>query len=296
MTDTAIVPTSQLIVQAVEPGKPIVANYDELEAWVDSQIAAYAELVVTPDYVKQAKNDRAECNAIDKRINDARLGAQRVAMEPVEDMKARLEPIREKVRKAAGNIDRQIKAFEDKEKDDKRAAIEAHWNAFAGILAEHTPFEVVFDPKWLNKTPTLKTVCEEIERIVEKAAADEATLSELALAYPEDAKARFLATLDLAAAIQHSKDLEAQHANTVAFETSKAGISATRAPAPPAFEDMRPGDPVSFEGAVGPTASAPGATLTPPRTWTVEVFCTRAQLDGMIDYLKVQGITGRAVG
>lgn len=268
-------------ITSMQPGTSIEANFEVIEAKIAEIVDMYSGVVVSLDYLPDAKKDRAWLNGLVKSVEQRRIEAKNAYLAPYNAFEAQVKHLLAPVREASANLDRQIKELEEQEKLRKRQLLLEHYEEYAGILADAVPFERIEDPKWLNKTVDLMSAYSAIERIVEKIIDDETTLDSLSLAHPTEAKAEFFATLDLARAIARSKEIDEQIERTRRFDEEKAANRASLEAAPP--------EPVP-EPLPEPTPA-----LEAPATWHLEVTCTRAQLDTLIAYLREQGITGRAV-
>jgi hypothetical protein len=260
-----------LVIISEHPGEGIEANFGALKAHLDGILANYVGAVVTEEYVPQAKKDRAYLNGLSASLEQRRKEVKQRYMAPVTAFEAKVAELVAPIREASTAIDTQVKAFEDRERADKRAELVKHYNDFAGALAEAVPFERIEDPKWTNKTCNLMTAFAEIEAGIERRVKDEATLTELNLPHAVEAKAEYFATLDLSRAIARSKEIDAQLEAAAKVEAAKVEAAAYRAE-PEAVEPSSP----------------PGAV-----EWTFTIRCTRAQLDAILATVKTMGLHGR---
>lgn len=284
---------TELVITSMEPGAEIVANFDALKAHILSIVADYDGMTLVLEDVPTAKKNRAYLNGLSKSLDQRRLDAKKLYMRPVDAFEAKVRELIAPIHDASNLLDEQIKAFEAEAKADKRAEIVKHWEEYAGALADAIPFETIEDASWLNQSESLMTVFAKLEKIVERIAADEATLTDLSLSHPIEAKAELLATLDLSKAIARSKTLDAQEERARALEAEKAAIAAARKepkavgrdypdPTPDAL-DMP--EPVCVEPEISPGRFA----------WLLTFTCTRSQLALVLADLKGRGITGKAV-
>ena len=145
-------------------------NFEALNAALDSRLAAYKTLVYTEDQIGMAKKDRAALNSLKKAINDRRLELKKEFCEPYDVFAAQVKELTVKIDEASGSIDSQVKAFEQKEKEDKKIRIFEWWEE-NGAKSYKIPADSVFDEKFLNKSvseaqwmSTLTARAEEIDR------------------------------------------------------------------------------------------------------------------------------------
>lgn len=131
----------------------IETNLTELEKIVDESLEKYRGLVVTEDAIGEAKKTRSDLNALKKTANDWRIKKEKEFNEPFAQVKAQVKRICDNIDNVNGEIDKQIKGFEEAQKEEKRAAIEAWWKENG---KKTVPLEKVWDERYLNKTFTEK--------------------------------------------------------------------------------------------------------------------------------------------
>lgn len=182
-------------------------NKEELEAAVRQKIADYENVVYTEDNIQQAKSDRAELNKLTKAIEDRRKAVKKKINEPYDIFEAELKDILALIEKPVAIIDTQVKAFEDRQKDDKKQQIIAVYEEIIGDLKDVLPFEKVFDSRYLNKTYKLGTAQQEVRDKVQKVKTDLETIDSLDSRYKLNAKDIYIKTLDLSKALAENKRL-----------------------------------------------------------------------------------------
>lgn len=298
------------------PGSAIEANFDAIRARIAGIVELYEGTVVTPAYLTGAKRDRAYLNSLEKEISQRRIEMKRTYMAPVVAFEAKVAELIAPIKDASTAIDAQIKAIEEQERADKRAALSAHWSEYAGVLADAVPFEQVEQQAWLLKSTPLGKAKDEIEARVERIAREDATLSELGLSHQVEAKAAYLATLDMSAAIARSKELDAQEERARRLDAEKAEIAAAATAAtipdvaePPCPCCSEPGTPArsNIEGSewvcdcachpwveTAPPVAAPVAPAEEVITYAFTITCTRSQLDAITAYANSLGLHGNA--
>ena len=182
-------------------------NKEELEAAVRHKIAAYQNVVYTEDNMKQAKADRAELNKLTKAIEERRKMVKKIINEPYYVFEAELKEILVLIQETVCIIDRQVKAIEDQQKEEKKKSIQKSYDEVIGDLAEVLPFERVFDIRYLNQTYKLATAQAEVKAKVEKVRTDLETIDSLESKYKLNAKDVYIKTLDLSKALAENKRL-----------------------------------------------------------------------------------------
>ena len=206
----------------------IKRNKEELEAAVRHKIAAYQNVVYTEDNMKQAKADRAELNKLTKAIEERRKMVKKIINEPYDVFEAELKEILALIQEPVGIIDRQVKAFEDQQKEEKKKSIQKSYDEVIGDLAEVLPFERVFDIRYLNQTYKLATAQAEVKAKVEKVRTDLETIDSLESKYKLNAKDVYIKTLDLSKALAENKRLSDLEEKLEAEKRRKAEEEAER--------------------------------------------------------------------
>lgn len=150
VVETAVVPAGKMEFRLINPTEDgflrrIQWNKEELEAAVRAKIAGYENVVYTEENIKAAKNDRAELNKLIKAIEERRKQVKNIINEPYAVFEAELKEITALINEPVALIDQQVKAFEEKQKEEKKAAIKATYDENIGDLAEVLPFEKIFD-------------------------------------------------------------------------------------------------------------------------------------------------------
>lgn len=209
--------TEVLNAEVLEPGVSIectsgtiAANFDAMEARVDAILADYEgwePSADSADDVKQCKAQRKYLNALAKEIDERRKAVKREYLRPLDAFEDRANGIRDKIRTVSARLDAVAKEAEQAERDAKEAELFAHYEAYAGLLLPVVPYERLADPKWLNKTTSIRKAMEELEAKVDRIAKDWESLKALPLEFYEQAEARFFDVLDLGEAVSYNAKL-----------------------------------------------------------------------------------------
>ena len=203
-------------------------NKEELEAAVRQKMANYENVVYTEDNMKQAKADRAELNGLIKDIEDRRKIVKKIINEPYILFEAELKDILALIQEPVGLIDKQVKAFEDQQKEEKKSKIRAAYDEVIGDLESVLPFDKVFDNRYLNQTYKLATAQADIKSKVEKVRTDLETIDSLESKYKLNAKDVYIKTLDLSKALAENKRLSDLEEKLEAEKRRKAEEEAER--------------------------------------------------------------------
>lgn len=233
VVETAVVPAGKMEFRLINPTEDgflrrIQWNKEELEAAVRAKIAGYENVVYTEKNIKAAKNDRAELNKLIKAIEERRKQVKNIINEPYAVFEAELKEITALINEPVALIDQQVKAFEEKQKEEKKAAIKATYDENIGDLAEVLPFEKIFDSRYLNQTYKLATAQKEIVNRIDTVKTDLETIDSLDSKYKLNAKDVYIKTLDLSKALAENKRLADLEEKLEADKRRKAEEEAER--------------------------------------------------------------------
>lgn len=211
----------ELKVKELDFPKLIEFNFEELKAEISSKAALYKNMVYTDDSIKQAKADKAALNKFITALEDKRKEVKKQCLQPYEAFEKQMKELVAIVNEPVQLIDEQVKAYEDKQKEEKLEQIKEYWES-----TEHPEWlqcKQIFDQRWLNTTFSLKKVQEAIDERLAQIAADVKTLESL----PEfsfEAVEVYKQTLDLNRAIAEGQRLADIQKRKAEAEAEKARI------------------------------------------------------------------------
>ena len=168
------------LISRQEPGIATIVNFQELKQALEQQLEVYKSLAYSQDSVKAAKKDKAMLNKLKKAIDDKRKEIKKIYMQPYTVVEAQAKElialIDEPLALIAGFIARE--EAEEKEVRRKDVATYFYQNAAAlGDLAESIFVNPAFyDPKWENKSTTVKAYQSAITEKINTAAIDISTI------------------------------------------------------------------------------------------------------------------------
>lgn len=143
-----------------------IENFAELKTALSDELMKYKGLVYTDETMPEAKKDRAKLNAFKERLNKARIAQKKAALlNQYETFEKQCRELEALVLEPIGEIDAQIKAYEEKQKAEKTVKLrELYFKHFDGIKC-FADFDLVLrqNEKWLNLTCSLKRAEEEME-------------------------------------------------------------------------------------------------------------------------------------
>lgn len=159
-----------------------IANLEALKAELAPKLEYYNNLVVTPDSIKAAKNDKANLNKLRTAIEDQRKAAKRQYLEPYNILEAQCKEVTALIDAPIEAIDKQLKVFDEIEKNEKFTELNA---AFAELNApDWIDINDVLNPKWENKTQKVDALKTEMKANIDKLLTDYAQLEKLYENFP----------------------------------------------------------------------------------------------------------------
>jgi len=219
------------ISELVLPDK-ITFNYDELKAELTEKVKTYETIVYDDAQIKEAKADKANLNKLKKALNDERIRLEREYMMPFNTFKTQVNDLIETISKPIEVIDNQVKAYEDKCKQDKKDEIMEYFNGLE--KPDMLTLIKIWDEKWLNASVTMKQVKDAIQAAIDKVNTELETLKAL----PEfsfEAIEEYSRTLDINKAIaegQRLADIQRRKAEAEAKAEAEKAAQATPTPEP----------------------------------------------------------------
>lgn len=265
-----------LQVQVVAPALAAPStNLDEVQANIDGLLAMYTGRVYTADEIKGAKADRAQVNHWNDQLNKAAQALKKHYLAALDAPLRRITAMQAQLKECSAAIDRQVKAVEEGEREEKRRALEMIYHDAAGEDLELLiPFDRVLEKRWLNKTVSLSAAGRELRKALET---HREALRIIRTTCGEDAEActtEYLRDLSLNAAMtERQRRQDARAAQAQAEAARKAAEQARRAAPviiPPTEEERA----IRAEAAQAAQASA---FVTPEGRLDTELLQTFAQ-------------------
>lgn len=162
----------ELKVEEIKELAPVRFNYEDIKKWVTEKTAEYKSVVYTPETISLAKQDRATLNKVSDAINNEKKRIKNELLKPYVDFENKCKELMAIVDDASKTIDKQVKSFEEKEQNEKKEEIRNIFNTYIGDFKELIDFDNIFNPRWINKTYTMKKIEEEIKHLINKTTDD----------------------------------------------------------------------------------------------------------------------------
>ncbi len=268
--------------------KKIDFNAEELKAQLAERLGYYDNLVVTEDAVKDAKADRAALNKLKTAMESRRKEVKAACNAPYESFKRQYDEVLAMIQKPINAIDKQIRAFDDKRKDEKLQTITDFWNQNVGECASYVSFKQVFDTKWLNATFPMGDIHNAIMAAFIKTEDDVRAIRDLHSEFETAALDEYAQTHSITAAIGKIRRLEERRAaeqakaQTVKTQTANTVLTsqADEMPVAPEIEKV-------------PDTSAKLESTENAETFTVDfrVTATAMQLKALKTFLRENNIS-----
>lgn len=150
--------------------KKIDWNYEELKQEITTRANDYKNLVYTDENIKEAKSDRANLNKFIKVLDAKRKDVKKMMLEPYTEFEGQVKELIGIIGEANDNIDSQVKAYEQKKRDEKLVRVQEIYDEIYGgsdMLSVIT-WERAFKPTYLNATTTLKSIKTEMTELLER--------------------------------------------------------------------------------------------------------------------------------
>lgn len=273
-------------------------NFEELKNEITVASEEYAVSVYTDDAIKAAKADRAKLNKFVDAMEAKRKELKKKVMVPYEQFEKEEKELVAIVQRAIDNIDTQVKDYERRQREEKTAKIREFYDDNIHDIERYLPFERVFKPEYANASMTMKSVKEDILKVIQKVDEGLAILNEVDSPYAGDMKEVFLRTYDIGQAIaernrleaaeQKRKEYEAERAKAKAEQEARRKAEAQAVMAAGKKQEEKTAEPESQQTAV----PVPAVEIVEESIHVLDfrVYATSIQLAGLKQYLKTNGI------
>ena len=189
----------ELKVNEIQIPERITFNFEELKQELTEKLESYQGLVYTDAQIPEAKADLANLRKLKKALNDERIRREREYMKPFNEFKAQVNEVISIIDLPIQLIDRQVSDYVEMKKQQKLEEIEKALTDSG--LTPNIHFDLVFDPKWLNASVSMKVVQAEIS-ILKKQYEQDQEILEALTDFKFEAKLKYQQTFDLRAALQ----------------------------------------------------------------------------------------------
>lgn len=247
-----------------------IENLEQLKAELVPVLEKYNNLVVTEESRTAAKSDKANLNKLKKAITEQRISIKKQYLEPYTLLENQCKEVIALIDEPLQAIDRQLKAFDDKEKYDKKLKLKTAFYQ----MKHHSwiNFEDVLPEKWANKTEKTEKLISEIQTVVDRINAEYDEITEMYTDSP------------LLTAIQERYRTSGNKAETLAYAVTlernqrESNVNTT-------ISNSVSGD-IITPATVQTAVKSDSAMIS----GTFKVTCTEAQLIALRDFMKAEAI------
>lgn len=162
---------NELAVKTTEMTLPkIEFNYDELAENLEENLKKYQGLTFTESTAKDCRATITKLNKGKKLVDDYRKKIKKQLSEPIKEFEADCKKLDARFDEVISPLKEQADKFEEKRKNEKEKEVN---KLVMQSIEEHgydVDFQqlIEFDPKWLNKSTSMKSIQEDIEAQIEQ--------------------------------------------------------------------------------------------------------------------------------
>lgn len=147
-----------IIKEPIEFLNKIETNLDDVIESIKVKIEKYDNLVYTEKDIPEAKKDRANFNKSITVVKNSKRDIKKRLLVPLELLEPKFKEAESLFVTAKDNVDGQLKAFDTRTKEAKRADITKFFNDNVGELGEVLKLADIFDDRWLNSSFKMKDI------------------------------------------------------------------------------------------------------------------------------------------
>ena len=185
-------------------------NYEETKAFLSEKMSEYDGALFSDDSIKYAKAEVAFLRKLKDQMDSERKRVKAAWMAPYEDFKAKVDELMLLVDKPINAINDQVKDYEKRKKEEKKALCRKIYGEEIGDVSEFLTFDRIFNDKWLNVSTSEKAIRDEIRLTAETIAVQLSTIKAMVSDSVDGAVRIFKDTLDFTKAMAYISNYEAQ--------------------------------------------------------------------------------------
>lgn len=196
-------------------------NNEEIKKELALRLEKYKGLTYTDEEIKVAKTDKATLNKFREAIESKRKEIKNQCLAPYEKFETKIKEITKMIDEPILEIDKQVKSFETKQKEEKKETIIGIYNEAIGDLKEVLPLVKLWNERWLNATYSISNVAKDIVSEVERISADLKSLETIETKFHVEMKNKYLETLLMSEALAIKTRLEEQEKRLEALKKAQ---------------------------------------------------------------------------
>ena len=277
--------------------KKIDWNYEELKQEITTRANDYKNLVYTDENIKEAKSDRANLNKFIKVLDAKRKDVKKMMLEPYTEFEGQVKELIGIIGEANNNIDSQVKAYEQKKRDEKLVKVQEIYDGIFGDsdLLSILTWDRVFKPTYLNATTTLKSIKAEMTELLERVTSELDIINNDDGEYQFEMKEAYLKNFSMTDALTVKQKFEENARRKAEYEAKRQAEieerkERERAEAERVASAGKEQTNENAEIAAAKTVNAVEKVTEQLITLEYRVKATAAQLEGLKNYLKSNNI------
>lgn len=206
-------------------------NYAELSDYLQDSLAKYQNMVVVESELPAAKKARADVNRLRDAINSEKIRIKKLWNEPYTLFEDKVKSLLAMCDEASGNIDTQVKDFEQRKADEKLDELKIAFSSMSNDIQDFISFEQIYDKRWLNASIKRDNAIGDMEAAVGRCRNELQAIRALDSPYAAELLEYYATTHDLAGALNKDASLRARaQAEKERREKQEAEMSAFVAP------------------------------------------------------------------
>ena len=203
-------------------------NYEELKADIKDFVDLYKDATLTDESIITGKKELAGLRNIVKEMETRRKEVKNICMIPYKDFEDKVKELTRLIDEPIQDFDKQIKAYEEKKKQEKSLKIQVIYDELAVDVIEYIPLKKIYNPKWENAATSLKSIKEEIASIVDSTNQAIQTITAMNSEHVPKALEQYKIDLSLSNAIQSINNYELQKAEILRKEQERLKLEEER--------------------------------------------------------------------
>lgn len=148
-------------------------NYQGLVAWVNDLVEPYQGQIISEEDIPAVREEMAGLNKVAQALDRARIDTKKEVTAPVTEFERQVNEVKAIVLEARSGLDEQVKAFEEKAREEKKAEVQFIIDDKKDAL-DCSEINIEINPSWLNKSTSLKSVNDQVEALIEAFKRDQA--------------------------------------------------------------------------------------------------------------------------
>lgn len=192
-----------------QPGE-IRFNYEDIKLTLQEKLSIYKDAVVTEDGKTIAKKEVASLRRLKKEMDDRRKNVKKEWNEPYEEFNSKVQTLLSMIDEPILLIDSQVKAFDKKQKQEKKTKIKALYEELIGDIREYLTFEKVYLQSWENTSTSMKKVQEELQARIDSVQKDIFAIRSIQSEAVPKALEMYKDSMDAMSSVQYINNYERQ--------------------------------------------------------------------------------------